>query len=344
MMDDATDTTMDQEVDAPAPDNANIGDANAEFGVDEGSSDASLTDGGNEVNPDVELTREITFEQPDGTNGWEDSSSVIFNWRTASIGRDRVPDARVRMATSINVPTVVNDVTYRGDRAVRLVMEGWSSPQSFRQDLELIGNTSNGVDRRFRQGETHVVGFAMRIEHATWPGEGFQLYHQYHNPGPPKEGYGSTLNPAVSLVRTSNTDLSVILRDNRPGGERLNTTHRIEGGVRAGLWVRWVFKTRFANFDSGENGLVEVWSAEGREPLTMHFRVNDRPVGYAYEDDRDFEVVIFDMYGRPFQEDATVYIDEIRVADGDLDPSVVDPIRWTNYQHPLNHPHNDDLR
>ncbi|MEM9861046.1 MAG: hypothetical protein AAF938_05495 [Myxococcota bacterium] len=295
-------------------------------------------------NPDVELVREITFEQPDGTNGWGDAASLLFNWRFASTGRDRVPDAMLRMATGINVPSVVSDVTYRGEGAAMLVMEDWGQ-DTFRQDIEMVGDLDSGVDRRFRQGETHVVGFAMRIEHATYAGGGFQLYHQYHNSNPAKAGYGITNNPAVSLLRASNDDLTVAIRDNRPGGERLNTFERIEGGVRAGQWVRWVWKTRFANFDSGDNGLLEVWSAVGDEPLQMHFRVDDRPIGYVYENPADgYETINFDCYGTPMQADAAVYVDEVRIVDGDVDPSTVDPINWVGYQHPLNQPHDEDLR
>lgn len=308
--------------------------------------DASSPDGGApRSNPDVELIREITFEQSDGTDGWTDSPSVIFNWQSASTGRANVPGAMVRMATGINLPTVVNDVVYRGDGAVRLVMQDWGR-ETFRQDIEMVGNNgaSPSVDRRFLQGETHVVGFAMRIEHASYPGGGFQLYHQYHNGSPPTAGYGVTNNPALSLLRVNDTDLQVALRDNRPGGERLNTFETIPGGVRAGQWVRWVFKTRFENYDSGENGLVEVWSAVGDEPLAMHVRVDDRPIGYSYANpDHAYETINFDMYGAPLQEDAAVYVDEVRIADGDIDVDSVDPINWVSYQHPLNQPFNGDL-
>ena len=204
-------------------------------------------DAGRVVNPSVSLVREITFEQPDGTNGWSDSESLIFNWRHAATGRDRVPDAFVRAATGINVPDIATDVAYRGDRSVRLTMQPWSSASSFRTDLEMVGDVTADppVSRLFHQGETHMVGFAMRIEHASVDlgGGGFQLMMQYHNNNPARAGYGTTNNPALSMLRTNDTDLTFALRDNRPGGERLSTFEAIPGGVRAGQWVRWVVKT-----------------------------------------------------------------------------------------------------
>ncbi|MEM9074009.1 MAG: heparin lyase I family protein, partial [Myxococcota bacterium] len=305
-------------------------------------------DSGVVTNPDVTLVRELTFEQVPGTNGWSSPEDVFFKWTDflSGTGRDRVPDPMVRAAGGINIPDI-SDVAYRGSRSAMFTMKPWSGRSASRTDLEMVGNVTGdpAVSRFFPQGETHLVGFAMRIEHATWPGGGFQLMHQYHNTAAPKAGYGITNNPALSLLRRNNDDLMVIARDNRPGGERLNTTHEIPGGVRAGQWVRWVFKTRFNNFDSGENGLIEVWSAVGDEPLELHFRVDDRPLGYTYADPaNNYETIVFDCYGEPRQEEARVYFDEIRIAKGDLDPSVVDPLSWRSYQHPLNQPFNDDLR
>lgn len=352
--------SSDASLDAPSSDASGVQDAESVDGSDSsldvdsgtddvGVEDATFTDSGPDAgrsNPSVELIREVTFEQPDGTAGWSDSASVIFNWQEAATGRDRVPDAFVRLTGGINIPDVVSDVAYRGSRSVRMTMKPWSSASSFRTDLELAGdiNADPPIERRLFPGEVHLVGFAMRIEHTTVPSSGFQLYHQYHNNSPAREGYGTTNNPAVSLLRLNNDDMSVAIRDNRPGNERLSETETIVGGVRPGQWVRWVFKTRFANFDSGESGLVEVYSAVGNEPLTMHFRVDDRPVGYVYEDPDDYyELCVIDMYGSPLQEDAAVYFDEYRIAEGDLDPSVVDPISWVSYQHPLNQPYDADL-
>lgn len=322
-----------------------VGDIDAPSTEDAGTTDAGA-DGGVRTNPAVTLIREITFEQPDGTDGWSDPASVIFDWQDHPTGRDRVPGAFVRVAGGINVPALSDTLAYRGARSARLTMQPWSSPDTFRTDMEMIGDVtaSPPIGRTFPQGTTVLVGFAMRIEHTTMLGGGFQLMHQYHNNNPARAGYGTTNNPALSLLRSNDTDMSVALRDNRPGGERLNTFESIPGGVRAGQWVRWVFKTRFANFDSGENGLVEVYSAVGDEPLTMHFRVDDRPLGYAYENPaHTYELIMFDMYGSPRQDDAVVYFDEIRIAEGDLDPSVVDPIHWVSYQHVLNAPYDADL-
>lgn len=329
-------------LDGASPTDAEAPDAAAP--VDAGES----ADAGSVVNPSVPLVREITFEQPDGTNGWSDSDRVIFNWQDAATGRDRVPDAFVRGATGINVPDVATDIAYRGSRSVLLTMQPWGSRSTFRTDLEMVGdvNADPPLSRLFHQGDTHMVGFAMRIEHASadLSGGGFQLMMQYHNSNPARAGYGTSNNPALSMLRANDTDLQFALRDNRPGGERLNTFEAIPGGVRAGQWVRWVVKTRFNNFDSGENGLVEVWSATGRDPLAMHFRVDDRPLGYAYENPaHTYEIIMFDMYGSPRQDDARVYVDEIRIVDGDHDPSVVDPLSWGSYQHVLNQPYDDDL-
>ena len=149
----------------------------------------------------------------------------------------------------------------------------------------------------------------------------------------------------MSLIRSSENDddLLVIARHNRPNGERGSQTIQIPNGVRAGQWVRWVFKTRFLPYGSDEPGFVEVWSAVDDGPLVMHGRV-EGPMGYVYEDpSHAYETVQFDCYGTPFQEDAVVHLDEVRIVDGDLPASVVDPLSWVTYVHPLNQPHNQDL-
>ncbi len=296
-------------------------------------------------NPNVQLIREITFEQPSGTNGWSDSPEVVFNWQQHATGRDRVPDAFVRMAGGINLPDVNSDVVYRGKKSVLFTMKNYNG-STWRTDVEMVGdvNASPPLSRLFPQRETHVVGFAMRVEHPTYPGGGFQLMHQYHNGNPPKAGYGITNNPAVALMRKNDTDLQVVIRDNRPNGERLQEFVDLPGAVRAGQWVRWVFKTHFSNFDDGQNGFIEVYSAVGTDPLKLHFRVDNRSIGYVYENPaHNYEAVIFDLYGSPLQPEGKVYMDEIRAAKGDLDASVVDPISWSSYQHPLNQPYDADL-
>ena len=303
--------------------------------------DAFDADGAAKTNPNVTLIRELTFEQPPGTNGWKDPKDVVFNWQLHPTGRHNVPDAFIRAAGGINIPTLATGIAYRGKKSVLFTLQPWTSPSTFRTDIEMVGNAK--LSRTFSQGKTHVVGFAMRIEHAAYSGN-FELYHQYHNGAPPKVGYGKVNNPALSLLRKNNTDLSVAVRANLPNGARQDSFFTLTNAVRAGKWVRWVFKTRFENFDSGKKALVEVYSAVGSEPLKMHLRVDDRPMGYVYENpDHNYEVVVFDLYGSPLNKDAKMFLDEVRIAEGDHPASTVDPINWASYQHPLNQPYNSDL-
>jgi hypothetical protein len=120
-------------------------------------------------NPAVELVRELTFEQPDGTNGWSDPAGVVFNWQDHPTGRHLVPDAQVRGATGINPPDISTTVAYRGERSAHFTMKPWSG-STYRTDMEMLGNrnASPPIERVFHQGTTHLVGFAMRIEHATF--------------------------------------------------------------------------------------------------------------------------------------------------------------------------------
>ena len=328
-------------VDASTSDAAQDGNVADSVAPDATQPDAEKPDAPATQNPNVALIRELSFEQPPGTNGWADPAEVVFNWSKHPTGRDKVPDAFVRGAGGINVPSVASGIAYKGKQSTLFTMLPWSNASSFRTDLEMVGNAS--LPRTFPHGKTQVVGFAMRIEHSSYSGS-FQLYHQYHNGAPKKPGYGVVANPALSLLRVNDTDLAIAVRSNLPNGKREDTTFSMPNTVRAGQWVRWVFKTRFENHDSGKNALVEVYSAVGNEPLTMHLRVDDRPMGYVYENPaHSYEVVIFDLYGSPQDPNAKMYLDEVRIVAGDHPAAAVDPISWVSYQHPLNQAYDPDL-
>ncbi len=271
----------------------------------------------------TKMLHELTFEQHDGHNGWYNPSGVIFKWGKLGFSRDSVEDARIRGAGGINLPEISTDTAYNGMRS--LLATARHDRGNGRVGLELVGNEAEGTPRELEYEEDYWIGFAMRNDIPTFDTD-WELYHQFHNNSEAQEGYGTTNNPLISLLRKDDDSYQVMIRANLPGGERIQ---KLVGDfpVHLGTWDRFVWHVRLSNPEAGQpTGIVELYQGTGDGLMKKVVSEHGLRVGYRYRVPVQSASAVWMVYHGPYEPNRTVYFDDIRVYQSpDHALSIVDP-------------------
>lgn len=289
------------------------------------------TGGGGDPPPDpppgLTLWREVTFEQPNGFNGWTNPSGVITD--AYGDGRDGIDDAFMRMGWSGGPAIRSSEQAFNGGWAAKFIPA--KDGVKGRCELEPLGNNAEGVERGLDHGVTYWLGYAFYNaspqQHSSW-----EINFQLHNSGPEKSGYGSTANPSIALMRNSDSTYQVAYRSNGPGGSR---PEDFIGSipVAANAWQRFVWKIKEHNPDGAGSpqGVLGLWTGGASGALTKHFELTGIQLGYVYADpqQQDAQVPKFGVYHGALDGSRLAYGDDFRIsADPAADQHSVDPLTY----------------